>query len=54
MNSLEYIKKTLELISLGDNINIKARLIHLKRHIEEDFEKTYTSEDMENIATWVF
>ena len=51
MNSLEYIKKTLELISLGDNINIKARLIHLKRHIEEDYEKH--EKNMEAFAEWI-
>ena len=50
MNSLEYIKKILELISLGDNINIKARLIHLKRHIEEDYEKH--EKNMESFAEW--
>jgi hypothetical protein len=38
MESLKYIKRLDELVRLGDNINIKARLIHLKRIIIDDFE----------------
>lgn len=52
MNSIEYLAKTLELINLGDNINIKARLIHLKRHIEEDLEKSYTTDEAESFSEW--
>ena len=36
--SLQYIKKIETLIGLGDTINIKARLIHLKRMIEDDLQ----------------
>lgn len=38
LQSIEFIKQTRELISLGDKINIKARLIHLERMILEDIE----------------
>jgi len=36
--SLQYIKEIETLIGLGDTINIKARLIHLKRKIHDDLE----------------
>ena len=39
LESIEYIKRIRELISLGDTINFKARLIHLERMILDDVSK---------------
>lgn len=37
--SLDYLDRIVELINLGAEINIKARLVHLKRLIEEENEQ---------------
>lgn len=34
--SIKYINRLIELINLGDNINIKMRLHHLKNIIEDE------------------
>lgn len=52
LESLQYIKRMEELISLGDTINIKARFIHLKRMIMEDFAKFSLLKDTGSVATY--
>jgi hypothetical protein len=49
LESINYIKKIRELISLGDHINIKARLIHLEQMILEDIERLQPISDTELI-----
>lgn len=44
LESIEYIKRIRELISLGDNINFTARLIHLERMILDDISKAQQSQ----------
>ena len=38
MESIKYLNRLIELIEVGDNVNIKQRLLHLRNAINEDYE----------------
>jgi hypothetical protein len=39
LESIKYIKRMKDLLKMGDDININARLLHLQNAIEDDFNK---------------